>query len=190
MSESDRAEESTALRISALMDGELPAAEVADTCRVLRTDAQSRANWHAYSLIGDVLRSADLAQSPARDQAFLGALRERLALEPVVLAPTPPEPARRPRWITPLGIAAGVALVAGLAWTLRPPAPEPVSQMAGATPPQATVQVHVETVAVLAPDTRQQLEPYLNAHRMVPAKAAFGPTPGFMRSVAQEPTAR
>ena len=190
MSESDRAEESSALRISALMDGELPAAEVADTCRVLRTDAQSRASWHAYSLIGDVLRSADLAQSPARDQAFLGALRERLALEPVVLAPPPPEPARRPRWITPLGIAAGVAMVAGLAWTLRPPVPEPVSQMAGATPPQATVQPRVETVAVLAPDTRQQLEPYLNAHRMVPAKAAFGPTPGFMRSVAQEPTAR
>jgi sigma-E factor negative regulatory protein RseA len=216
MSESDRVENGTAQRISALLDGELAAAEVADTCRAWRTDARLCADWHAYSLIGDVLRATDLAHPPARDQAFLGALRERLALEPVVLAPASaerlqPDPvaaavnggtpaavtqlhARRPRWVTPLGIAAGVAMVAGLAWTMRPPAPEPLQQIARMTLPQPLQPVEpaarVDAVVALAPDSREQLEPYLNAHRMVPAKAAFGPAPGFMRSVAHEPGSR
>jgi sigma-E factor negative regulatory protein RseA len=199
MSELDRAEKCTAVRISALVDGELQSTEVAETCRAWRTDAQLRADWHTYSLIGDVLRSADLARTPARAQAFLGALRERLALEPVVPAPisteamahTPPARAPRPRWVTPLGIAAGVAMVAGLAWTMRPPAPDLAPQMARAALPSTTEPPpRAEAAGGLAPDTRQQLEPYLSAHRMVAAKAAFGPAPGFMRSVAHEPDPR
>ena len=60
-----------------------------------RTRAPS---WHAYQLIGDVLRSEDLAAEPAADEAFLVALRARLADEPVVLAPQPrvEEAGRRP----------------------------------------------------------------------------------------------
>lgn len=76
-------------QLSALVDGELDAAAAAATCAVWRHEAEARASWHAYQLIGDVLRSDDLAAPPARDAAFLNALRNRLALEPVIVVPQP-----------------------------------------------------------------------------------------------------
>lgn len=75
-------------QLSSLMDGELSAGEAADACALWRQDADTRADWHAWHLIGDVLRSDDLAVRPARDEAFLQALRLRLADEPVPLAPS------------------------------------------------------------------------------------------------------
>jgi sigma-E factor negative regulatory protein RseA len=121
-------------RLSALLDGELDATAVGQACAQWRESAQSRSTWHAYRLIGDVLRSDDLAGDPARDAGFLGALRARLAAEPVVLAPQPlafePEPiaqpvaahavggvshgARRWHWIAPTAAAAGFVAVAGV----------------------------------------------------------------------------
>ena len=68
--------------LSALADGEADAAQAG--CALWRDDAEARATWHTYHLIGDVLRSDDLAAQPARDAAFLAALRERLAAEPTV----------------------------------------------------------------------------------------------------------
>jgi sigma-E factor negative regulatory protein RseA len=75
-------------RLSALADGELDAAALAQVCADWRDDGESRAAWHSYQLIGDVLRSGDLASNAARDAAFLVAFRARLAAEPVVLAPS------------------------------------------------------------------------------------------------------
>lgn len=73
--------------LSALMDGTLGAADTEAACRLWRHSAQARDDWHAYHLIGDVLRSDDLASTPTRDEAFLQALRGRLAQEPVPMAP-------------------------------------------------------------------------------------------------------
>src|SRR5262245_43551666 len=83
--------------LSALADGEASESEGADAFLAWREDAETRATWHCYHLIGDVLRSEDLAAPAARQQRLLDALRERLAAEPVVLAPppaagTPPAP--------------------------------------------------------------------------------------------------
>ncbi len=85
----NRSESSDARRqqLSSLMDGDLSDADAAGACTLWRHDAGARRDWHAYHLIGDVLRSDDLAASPARDEAFLQALRLRLADEPVPLAP-------------------------------------------------------------------------------------------------------
>jgi len=97
-------------RLSALMDGELPPDEVASACAQWHVDASGRQDWHAYHLIGDVLRSDELAVHPARDEAFLQALRLRLAVEPVPLAPSiaqlPPE-AGRP-WLPQVANGAAV----------------------------------------------------------------------------------
>ena len=80
-------------QLSALADGELDdaSASCAGWCR----EAELRGSWHAYQLIGDVLRSDDLAVDPAHDAAFLSAFRERLAREPVAIAPRL-DPLRRP----------------------------------------------------------------------------------------------
>ncbi|HNK20223.1 MAG TPA: sigma-E factor negative regulatory protein, partial [Piscinibacter sp.] len=76
-------------RLSALVDGEAADDDVKQACVDWRGDAKARQSWHAYQLIGDVLRSDDLASAAGRDEAFLRRLRARLADEPVVLAPQP-----------------------------------------------------------------------------------------------------
>jgi sigma-E factor negative regulatory protein RseA len=84
--DSDRSE-STRRILSALADGDATDGEAARAFQAWREDADARASWHTYQLIGDVLRSDDLACEPAGDEAFLVKLRARLADEPVVLAP-------------------------------------------------------------------------------------------------------
>jgi sigma-E factor negative regulatory protein RseA len=117
-------------RLSALVDGELEERAVAQACAHWRESPESRATWHSYQLIGDVLRSDDLAADAARDARFVATLRARLATEPVVLAPQPvaasrPDvhaqaaratsaSARRWSWMTPTAVAAGFVAVAGV----------------------------------------------------------------------------
>ena len=72
--------------LSALVDGEVDARSAAALSEVWRQDADLRARWYRYQLIGDVMRSTELAGA-GRDAAFLASLRGRLAQEPVVLAP-------------------------------------------------------------------------------------------------------
>ena len=130
-------------RLSALVDGEIDGDAAAQACTHWRENGSSRSSWHAYQLIGDVLRSDDLATDPARDAAFLVALRLRLADEPVVLAPQPlastvsalaaagraalPLPAAgsgrsgRWAWLAPSAVAAGFVLVAGALMVARTP---------------------------------------------------------------------
>lgn len=127
--------------LSDLMDGAADDGDAARACAAWREDGHSRADWYAYHLIGDVLRSEDLAHRPQRDEAFLAALRTRLAAEPVVLAPQQApqialaEPFAAPRraanggpaeraatgrrsfwrraWAAPTAVAAGFMAVAG-----------------------------------------------------------------------------
>ena len=69
--------------ISALADGEgLPADCARGLAAWAAGDAAARASWHSYHLIGDVLRSGELASPPGHDQQFLAALQLRLAAEP------------------------------------------------------------------------------------------------------------
>jgi sigma-E factor negative regulatory protein RseA len=117
-----RSADDRAALISALVDGE--SAALQPGCELWRDDAQARTDWHTYHLIGDVMRSDDLACEPARDAAFLLALRARLAQEPAVLAPQPKTaPARRPTWLVPAAAAAGFAAVAGVLAVTRLSAP-------------------------------------------------------------------
>lgn len=118
--------------LSDLADGRLEAHALADACGRWESDVEARRTWHAYQLIGDVLRSDDLARPASGDAAFLQALRQRLADEPVVLAPSPtPLPAaserrpparargHRPLWLVPMAAAAGFVAVAGVMVVLQ-----------------------------------------------------------------------
>jgi len=143
MSIESEADASALEKLSALVDGELDSVEAARACTAWRDDADARASWHTYQLIGDVLRSDDLSSSPSRDIAFLAALRSRLAVEPAVLAPeplleVPIEPATQPyaaplvangarssrrSWIAPSAVTAGFVLVTGALLVTRSPLP-------------------------------------------------------------------
>ncbi len=113
--------------MSALLDGELQGGPVERICSEWRSDARSRDTWHSYSLIGDVMRCEDLALSCARDEQFLREFRQRMAAEPVVLAPGSVQypavdvadegslPVVRPvrAWAWPVAWAAGLVVVVG-----------------------------------------------------------------------------
>ena len=112
--------------LSALADGELSGAAGEAAFVAWRGDAGARRDWHAWHLIGDVLRSEDLASDPRADLRFCAAVRMRLTSEAVVLAPSlaaeasveaaSARGAARPRsgrWMLASAAAAGFVLVAG-----------------------------------------------------------------------------
>jgi sigma-E factor negative regulatory protein RseA len=181
--------------LSALMDGEAEA--LAPGCAAWRDDPDARVHWHAYHLIGDVLRSEELASRPAADAAFLAALRGRLRQEPVVLAPAA-APGRRRGWMAPAAVAAGVAAVAGAlvvtsgVWRADATLP----QLASA-PPAAAARVATPAPApVAAADTGTlirdaRLDRYLNAHKQYGDSGALGLPGGVLqRATAVAPQAQ
>jgi sigma-E factor negative regulatory protein RseA len=160
--------------LSALADGELEAGAVLRACAAWRDDRHARDAWHAYHLIGDALRSDDLCTAPARDDQFLARLQQRLAAEPIVLAPeplaaTPPVPqrqvangvavARHRSWVAPFAMAAGFVAVAGVvvATRLSPAAGTmPGETLATAAPQVATLATHqMAAAAALETDDLQ-----------------------------------
>jgi sigma-E factor negative regulatory protein RseA len=168
------ASDDTRAWLSALADGDAQAADPA--CAGWRDDAEARRTWHAYQLIGDVMRSDDLARPATRDAAFLAGLRERLAAEPVVLAPAPAKlPARRgPHWLLPVAAAAGFVVVAGVLVVTR------VSQ------PGTEAPVGVATATDTAPMVLvrdERLDEYLRAHQAARGGVAVAAPGSALRRV-------
>ena len=164
-------------RLSALADGALDAHAVAGACALWRSDAEARATWHAYQVIGDVLRSDDLAQGAVGDAGFLRALRMRLATEPTVLAPQPLPSASPPTsaattsarggirwgWLAPSAVAAGFVAVAGVLMVTRMS-----DNAAGAGPSVASLAAAPAAARVTA------TSPTAGASSLVPAAPATG----------------
>ena len=200
--------------LSSLMDGELEALAVGRTCAQWRDDVELRANWHAFHLIGDVLRSEDLASEGAHDAAFLSAFRQRLAQEPVVLAPSAPPAAapvavttQRRSWATPVAVAAGFVAVAGVlvvaqvsgglslrgapsdASLARASGTAPIIVLAGGS--ASGVPGDPPAVVLngqLIRDVR--LDEYLAAHKKFGGSSVPGGPSGFLRNAAADGTAR
>lgn len=123
--------------LSAAADGQADA--IGQACDAWRDDASARSTWHAYHLIGDVLRSSELATPPGQDELFLQALRVKLAAQPVVLAPAPLAAVKRkaPAWFMPSVAAAGFAAVAGVLVVTRVWEPQVTPQLAAVTGPSS-----------------------------------------------------
>ena len=214
MSAGFRSGSAEAERLSALVDGEADAVASDAACAAWKGDVEVRRTWHAWQLIGDVLRSEDLASSAERDQRFLVALRTRLAVEPVVLAPAPLSApaeatasrdggaaARRSsgRWMLPSAIAAGFMLVVGTFAVLRPGGPASPAQavaMADAGSDAASPLRQVSSRESADPRTAvvvngrlirdARLDRYLAAHKQFAGSSALGLPSAFLRSATVE----
>jgi sigma-E factor negative regulatory protein RseA len=204
------ADEAWREELSALADGELP--DAAPLCSAWLARGEVRETWHTYHLIGDVLRSDDLAASPGRDAALLGRLRECLACEPAILAPAPlaaAESERRWSLRAAVAVTAGVVAVGGIYSLMRPAAEpmvvassagsgsavaprEPVA--AGLSPAVAPAGAESDLPRVIATGNMRlirdaRLDAYLAAHKQFPGSSALGIAPIPPRGSLVETTA-
>ena len=168
-------------RLSAFVDGELFGEEHLNKF-ISELDHEDRASWSHYHLIGDALRSDDLAESPATSSAFLASFSARLEQEPHVLAPAAMSAtgrllALRRRFVPALAVAAAAAT---LTWIVVPqlqgvPAGAGVAQVASLQSHGDSVQrvamAPVPTVAAAQPVSDgniirdASLDQYLEAHQ-------------------------
>lgn len=196
-------------QLSALADGELDAASVAGACARWRADASAQETWHAYHLIGDVLRSEDLAGEPRSDHAAVLKLRERLASEPVPLSPglaavhRAPAPRRARPWATLSAIAAGFAAVAVVLVVLRgQPGDEPdraldvarrdaaTSTSIAAAAPRAAEPAAQAVLADRKLIRDARLDRYLDAHKHFSGVSALGVPSTFLRGATSDAAQR
>lgn len=196
--------------LSALADGDATDGEAARAFEAWRNDDDARSTWHAYQLIGDVLRSEDLASQPAADEGFLRALRARLADEPVVFVPgeAPARPAgevehpaaanapvagwTRSRWQAPLAMAAGFLVVIGGLQVVRGPgrpAAEPLALSSSLAASAAVAAAAPVAPAAQAKAEADQIAPYVAAHRQSTMNAAFQMPGGDIRNASLVHTA-
>ena len=214
---SNKSEESAdrAAQLSALMDGELDADTLAALCEDWHRDPDLRSRWHGYHLVGDVMRSEDLASTPGRDAAFLHQLRLRLDAEPVVLAPRPlPAPVLTPSpstsavrsgrawraWRSSAAVAAGFVVVAvGAVSLMRPqssgveiatavPAPSPAQVVTVSGSSRADGGVPGTNNAVLNGTVIRdaRLDQYLAAHQQLAGGSLLGGHAAFLRQAATD----
>ena len=136
--------------VSALMDGQLRGADASAALQMMASD-EARECWQVYHLVGDVLRSTDLAAC-GRDSAFVARLSARLQQEaaPVARVPAPSpiqvrdvaQPAANDgvfRWKMVAGLAS-FAAVAAIGWGVM-----------GGIGPQAGVGVQLSQGGAPAP---------------------------------------
>jgi sigma-E factor negative regulatory protein RseA len=204
--------------LSALADGELSGEGVRRLCLAWRDDPQMRETWHAYNVIGDVMRSEDLATSITRDERFLADLRARLADEPVVLAPQTAPPrvedargaavasaggrrANGRTWMAPVAVAAGFVLVVGTLVVVTQAPQSGVTESArSALASSSPVVVAVATRDRVASSPEfvatgdvirdPQLDRYLLAHKQFAGSTVLGAPSGFLRNAVAEVPAR
>lgn len=195
--------------LSALVDGEADAGTAASLSARWRDEAALRERWHSYQLIGDVLRSEELAGRGC-DAAFLQRLRTQLDREPVVLAPRADRVAEESaaalprqraaggglrRWATPAAVAAGFLAVIGSLAVTRLPGPQadaPQLAQVPVVPAEAPQRVVLSAPAdqvepasgVLIRDAR--LDQYLAAHKQFGGSSALSVPSGFLRSATYD----
>jgi sigma-E factor negative regulatory protein RseA len=186
--------------ISALADGQLHGEALERAVQAVATDADARTAWHTYHLIGDVLRSGELATGTA-PAAFLAGFQSRLAREHAVSVPgelpvqapvvvhAPGEAANDGsfRWKLVAGFAS-LAAVAAIGWTavgdaLRAQQP----QMASIAPAAVTAVEQRPMVMIRDP----RLDEMLAAHRQLGVGASALQSPaGFLHNATFEGPAR
>ncbi|MDJ0806004.1 MAG: sigma-E factor negative regulatory protein [Gammaproteobacteria bacterium] len=139
-------------RLSALLDAELPHAEIRGEIRKLSLSDSSRGSWQRYHLIGDAMRQE---LGPVVDANLANRISKQLEGEPVVLAPAAIKRSAN-RWFKP---AAGMAIAASVAMLVITVAPRVVNIESADQPtiPMANVEPPAERVYVAEDGTRWEL---------------------------------
>lgn len=178
--------------LSALIDGELDAREAAAVLDALCRDAELQRRWSDLQLVGDALRSTEVAACHV--DGFCDRVRKSLANEPTVLAP---RRLARPTWrrysVPGLAIAASMAAIAFVAVPLmRAPAPDVMAQkqlpaMAPtvvSTAVLASSQAEAKAAAAIA--NARALDPYFAAHRELTGGSPLPRAAAYLRPGAGE----
>ena len=192
------------------MDGQLSGAQAAMAVQSMAS-AEARECWHVYHLVGDVLRSTDLAAC-GHDTAFVARLAARLQHEtsafealPALAKPAMLDVARPAandgvfRWKLVAGLAS-FAAVAAIGWgALGSIGPQPGAgaQLArSAAPAVGTTQVMALAAPVSAASQAADMAPVmlrdarldelLAAHRQTVGASALGNAAGFLRNATFE----
>jgi len=199
--------------LSALTDGEISADELEALLADDDHRSELRADWHAYQVIGDVLRGTAPAVSNVAPQAFVAGISARLQLaeqpqslpaSPVVMTQVRGTAANDPvmRWKMVAGLASLAAVVA-VSWSVLQGAAGPdggavaAPQLAQVVPPTVaantaiaasnteSTNVAVSTEqGILIRDAR--LEQMLAEHRQYGGMSALQMPAGFLRNATYD----
>lgn len=198
--------------VSALADGQLRGSEFAEVVASATGSPDGLATWHAYHVVGDVLRCADLA-SGQDERAFLARLRLRLDAPVGVVGGRDVAPQANSGFAVPVSAAAhsparikgandpdmrwkllagaaSMAAVAVLGWHLAggDAGFSQPSQLAVATPAAATAASPAVEPPVMLRDAR--LDELLAAHKQFGGTSALQMPAGFLRNATFENPAR
>lgn len=182
--------------ISALADGQLQGDAFARGVELAASDPAAREAWQAYHLIGDVLRSGELAVASS-PSAFLERLQRRLQDEQPLAPRATPEVAAVPRreeaandgsfrWKMVAGFAS-VAAVGAMAWSLVGGLPAKPASAELAKAPAGTVLTAGERGVMIR---NPQLDELLAAHRQLGGASALQMSTGFVRNATFEASGR
>lgn len=193
-------------QLSALVDGELEGDQWAEAYAVA-AERGGQATWDIYQLVGDVLRSSELARP--RNPAVLAAVRQQMAAAPLAALPVheelAPVAAELPRdaanasvfrWKMAAGFAS-LAAVAAIGWTSLSAlqTSSPGGQLA-AVPPERITPAEAPVVAVAEGDGQQvmlrdpRLDELLAAHKQFGSTSALQMPAGYLRNATFETPGR
>ncbi|MGN6668958.1 MAG: sigma-E factor negative regulatory protein [Trinickia sp.] len=180
-------------RLSAFVDGEGLGGRESSAERFAQVLAEfdyvDRTTWSAYHLIGDALRSDDLAVHPGKSDAFLAGFAARLEAEPHILAPARSSALRR-RVVPAVAVAAAAAM---LSWVVIPQWHGAGSRGAIQTASMSDRADGVQSVAMTnVPGAQEgniirdaQLDQYLEAHQQFAQQPMSTGTMPLIRAAVQ-----
>jgi sigma-E factor negative regulatory protein RseA len=178
--------------LSSLIDGELDAHETAAVLDALCRDAELQRRWSDLQLVGDALRSTEVAACHV--DGFCARVRNALADEPTVLAPRAARRTLRRYAIPGFAVAASVAAIAfiavpllrapGIEVTAHKQAPASVAASVVATADQQQAQAASKAATAIA--NARALDPYFAAHRELTGGTPLPRATAYLRTSAGE----
>ncbi len=178
--------------LSSLIDGELDAHEAAALLETLCRDAELQRRWSDLQLVGDAIRSSDVAACHV--EGFCARVHIALAEEPTVLAPPRSRAAWRRYALPGVAIAASVAAIAFIAVPLlKSPTGDvlaarkaadgaPVAVAAGQ--PQPASPIVSKAASAIA--NARALDPYFAAHRELTGGTPLPRATAYLRTSAED----